>query len=145
VAVYTDPSSLTHTDHPTFTPGLDTLNYWYIVHTYDRGGHHSPSNIVKAHLVDTTPPTVSGAVIPETDSITLSWIDPQLTDFGYYRLLRDTLSTPNQAGVIYLDSNHETTTFSDGNLSEGHTYYYWLEVFDRRDHSSRTLLGSARW
>jgi hypothetical protein len=145
VAVYTDPSSLSHIDHPTFTPGLDTLNYWYIVHTYDLGGHHSPSNIVRAHLADTAPPTVSGAVIPESDSITLSWIDPQITDFGYYRLLRDTLSTPNQAGVIYLGSNHETTTFHDGNLSEGHTYYYWLEVYDRRDHSSRTLLGSARW
>ena len=88
-------------------------------------------------MVDTAPPTVSGAVIPESDSIALSWIDPEITDFGYYRLLRDTLSTPNQAGVIYLNSNHETTTFRDGNLVTNHTYYYWLEVFDRREHSSR--------
>ena len=37
VAVYTDPTTLSHTDHPTFTPGLDTLNYWYIVHPTTAG------------------------------------------------------------------------------------------------------------
>ncbi len=131
--------------HPTFVGSEDTVNYWYIVHTYDEGGNSSPSNAIRVHLTDDLPAPVNGAVIPGSAFLTVSWIRSSIPDFGNYRLLRDTTSNPAGAATVLLTPNQEMTSYEDRNTVSGRTYYYWLDVFDRRNHSSRTFLGSARW
>jgi fibronectin type 3 domain-containing protein len=132
-------------DNATFDQGSDTVNYWYIVYTNDLGGNHAASNALRVHLVDATPGTVSGAVIVDTASLSIYWDATHIPDFGTYRLMRDTLLAPDQSQPVYISTNQNTTIFSDANLVRGHTYYYWLNIVDRRGHSSRSFLGSARW
>jgi fibronectin type 3 domain-containing protein len=145
IALIVDQDSTSLLLHPSMPVGYDTVDYWYIVHVYDESGGSTASNDVRARLIDLEPETVTGAVIADSAVIVASWIPSDFPDFGVYKLLRDTLSTPGQAQTIFLSADQESNGFDDTNIVQGRTYYYWLEVYDRRDHSSRSFLGSARW
>jgi fibronectin type 3 domain-containing protein len=145
IGVITDPGTTAFLDHPSMPEGIDSVNYWYVIQTYDNGGNSAASNAVRAHLSDIVPGEVSGAVIPDTNFLTVSWVPADIPDFGSYRILRDTLSTPAQAIVVFLSPNAETSSYNDRNTVQGKTYYYWMEVYDRRDHSSRSFLGGSQW
>ena len=144
-ALISNQDSTEFVHHPPFPAGSDSANYWYIIHAYDNGGNSSGSNAVRVHLEDAVPGQVSGAAIADSEFITITWIPTEIPDFSNYRLLRDTLSTPDQAAVIFLSSDQGAGNFEDGNIVQGQTYYYWLDIYDRRNHSSRSFLGSARW
>lgn len=144
-AVITAQDSLAFTDHPSFDPGVDTINYWYIVCTYDRGGNCTPSNALRVHLVDAEPGQVTGAVIADSAALSITWMPSEIPDFGSYRLTRDTVSIPDQSRPVFVTTDQNHTTYQDGNLVRGYTYYYWLSVYDRRGHSSRSFIGSSRW
>jgi fibronectin type 3 domain-containing protein len=132
-------------NHPVLNQGVDTANVWYIVQTYDQGGNVTPSNAIRVHLIDNVPASVIGAVIQDSAFMAVTWSRSEIPDFGSYRLLRDTLSSPNQAITIYMTTNQDILNLNDRGLVTGKTYYYWLDIFDRRNHSSRSFLGSSRW
>jgi fibronectin type 3 domain-containing protein len=132
-------------DNASFDVGSDTVNYWYIVSTNDLGGNHTMSNAIRVHLVDATPGLVSGAVILDTTSLSVYWDATHIPDFATYRLMRDTLAVPDQSQLVYISTNENTSTYNDHAIVRGHTYYYWLNIYDLRGHSSRSFLGSARW
>jgi fibronectin type 3 domain-containing protein len=145
LAVITNQDSMTYLDHPVFNAGYDTLNYYYIIYTIDRGGNRAISNILRVHLVDTLPGLVTGVVIIETASLSISWTPTAIPDFSNYLLTRDTLAVPTQSIPVFSSVDQNTSSFSDENLVRGHTYYYWLTINDRRGHSSRSFIGSAPW
>jgi len=145
IGVVTDLGSTTFLHHPSMPDGIDTVNYWYIIHTYDTGGNSAASNAVVGRLSDIPPDMVDGAVIPDTDFIAITWVPSEIPDFGSYRLMRDTLSSPANAALIYMSANSETASYNDGTSEEGVTYYYWIDIFDARNHSSRSFLGSGQW
>jgi fibronectin type 3 domain-containing protein len=145
IGVIANQATTTFIHSPTIPTGIDTANYWYIIYTYDIGGNSAASNFVRAHLSDIVPGQVSGAVIPDSNFLSVSWVPTEIPDFSSYRVLRDTLSIPNQAVVVYLSPTQETNSYSDRNTTQGETYYYWLDIFDQRNHSSRTFLGSSQW
>jgi fibronectin type 3 domain-containing protein len=145
LAIITNLDSVSFMDHPAFDTGIDTVNYWYIVYTIDNGRNAAASNALRVHLVDDAPGSADGIVVSDSAIFTISWTNNNIPDFGSYRLLRDTLSSPNQAVVVFAGFDQGVTTYSDRNVAGGLTYYYWLEIFDRRGHHSQTFLGSARW
>jgi fibronectin type 3 domain-containing protein len=147
-AIITDRDNTTLTDHPPFhmsPDSADTMNFWYIIHVYDIAGNSSPSDSVRAHLVDATPPQVSGSVSPSDSSLIIAWSQSSIPDFGSYHLIRDTDSNPSGALPVYITVNIATISFEDDSTLEGQTYYYWLEVFDIRGNKSQTALGSGVW
>ena len=145
IAIIPDESTTTLTDNPSFDIGGDTLVVWYVVQTSDQGGNSTASNAIDVRLIDAVPGQVTGAVIPGSTSIAVSWIPLEIPDFSSYRLLRDTTSNPDQASVILMTPDQDVSSYDDENLVQGLTYYYWLEINDRRDHVSRSFLGSSPW
>jgi fibronectin type 3 domain-containing protein len=145
LAVIPAQDSTAYHHEPEFPSGIDTVNYWYVVQTYDFGGNSAASNAMRVHIADNPPEQVYGAVIPDSSFLTISWIPTEIPDFGSYRLLRDTLSNPGGATIILLSHNRETSSFNDMNTDEGRVYFYWLDIYDRRSHSSRTFMGSSNW
>jgi len=145
IAIISDQATTTFTDSPSFDIPGDTLALWYVIHTYDEGGNSAASNALRVELIDLAPGQVTGAVIPESTEMAVSWMASEIPDFSNYSLLRDTLSSPAQARVIFMTPDRETTSYRDANLVRGLTYYYWLEIYDRRNHDSRSFLGSSRW
>jgi fibronectin type 3 domain-containing protein len=144
-AVITSQDSMSYLDHPFLDPGIDTINYWYIVYTCDRGGNCTPSNALRVHLIDADPGQVSGVVFADSAMLAITWMASEIPDFGSYRLMRDTLSVPDQSQPIFVTIDQNRTSYQDGNIVRGHTYYYWLSVYDRRGHSSSSFLGSSQW
>lgn len=145
VALFTDPAVTSFEDSPPFDVSADTVNFWYIIHLYDDGGNVSPSDSVRAHLVDNDPGTVTGSVEPSDNSLYISWISSDIPDFAAYHLLRDVDSDPAGAVTVYVSSDQETGSFDDTSAVQGQTYFYWLDIFDRRSNSSRSPLGSGSW
>lgn len=145
IAFVTNRSNVTFTDHPPFNSGEDSVDFWYIVHLYDDGGNSASSDSVKAHLVDDIPAPVSGTVTPSDSSLIITWSQSDIPDFGSYRLLRDTDSNPAGAITIFVSSNRSTTDYDDISTAGGQTYYYWLDLYDLRGNTSRSVLGSGAW
>jgi fibronectin type 3 domain-containing protein len=145
VAFITDRQNTAFTDHPPFDTTLNTINYWYIMHVYDTGGNNSPSDSVRAVLVDNDPPGVSGTVTASDSSLMITWSQSDIPDFNSYRLLRDTDSNPAGAIAVFVTPDRTTVSYEDESTVEGQTYYYWLDIYDLRGNSSRSLLGSEAW
>ncbi len=145
VTIISDRATTAFEDHPLFGAGQNTITYRYIIHLYDIGGNHAASDSVNATLTDLIPPQVSGNVAPSENSLIITWAPSTIPDFASYRLLRNTTSNPATAITVFVASDSATITYTDANTVTGQTYYYWLDIFDRRDNSSRTLLGSANW
>ncbi len=141
----TDSGRLTFTDNPPFNTSEDTLNIWYILRTYDRGGQSSASDSIRAHLIDNLPPQVDGVVAPSDSALVITWTSPDLPDFGSYRLLRDIDSDPAGALTVFVTTLQATGSYTDSSAVETQVYFYWLDLADRRGNSSRTLLGSGSW
>jgi hypothetical protein len=147
-AFITNRQITTFTDNPPFnmSPGsADTANFWYIVHVYDDGNNNAPSDSIRAHLIDNDPPGVSGTVTASDSSLMISWSQSDIPDFNSYRLLRDTDSNPSGAIAVFVTPARTTVSYEDESTVEGQTYYYWLDIFDLRGNSSRSLLGSEAW
>jgi hypothetical protein len=134
------------TDEPLFsTTTGDTLDLWYILHVYDDAGNSSPSDSIRARLIDAFPPQVSGTVASSDSSLIITWTQPDIPDFGSYRLLRDTDSNPSGALAVYVSSSIASLSFDDGSTLEGQTYYYWLDIFDLRGNKTQSTLGTGTW
>jgi fibronectin type 3 domain-containing protein len=145
VAFIVEPANVALTDHPPFNTSADTINFWYILHLYDDGGNTAPSDSVRAHLVDEIPDQVSGAVTASDSSLYITWSQTDIPDFGSYRLLRDVDSNPAGAITVFVASDPTTTNYNDDSTAEGQTYYYWLDLYDLRGNTSRSVLGSGAW
>ena len=132
-------------DHPPFNTVEDTINFWYIMHLFDEGGNSAASDSVRVHLIDNDPPQVSGSVTPSDSSLIIVWAPSDIPDFGSYRLLRDT--DPDSAGAltVFVATDQETTTYDDEATVEGQIYYYWVDIYDVRNNSTLSLLGSGSW
>jgi hypothetical protein len=137
--------STSFTDHPPFDTAANMTDFWYVVHVYDNAGYSTASDSIRVHLVDAIPPTVSGSVSSSDSSLVMTWSQPDIPDFGSYRLLRDTDSNPAGAITVFVSPNSTTITYDDESTIEGQTYYYWLDIYDIRDNKSQTNLGSGAW
>lgn len=145
VAFITGRTTTVFTDQPDFNTSEDTLNFWYILHVYDNGGNSTPSDSVRAHLVDGVPPTVSGSVAPSDSSLIVTWSQSNIPDFGSYRLLRDIDDNPAGAITVFVSGSSTIITHDDDTAVEGQTYFYWLDIYDLRGNSSRSDLGNGAW
>lgn len=146
VAFITDRNSTTFTDQPPFNPpGVDTVSFWYILHVYDNTGNNAGSDSVLARLIDAAPPQVTGSVSASDSSLIITWSQSEIPDFGSYRLLRDIDSNPVGAVTVFVTADQLTVTYDDEATTEGQTYYYWLDIYDLRDNSSQSVLGSGAW
>ena len=104
-AFVTNQSGTMFTDEPPFDTSSNTVSFWYIMHVYDIAGNSSASDSIRVQLVDAVPPTVSGSVASSDSSLIVSWSQPDIPDFGSYRLLRDTDSNPTGAITVFVSSN----------------------------------------
>ncbi|MEE9554451.1 MAG: hypothetical protein V3W18_09160 [candidate division Zixibacteria bacterium] len=145
IALISESGVTSFIDSPPFDVVPDTVNFWYILHLYDEGGNSTASDSVRVHLIDSAPPTVPGLVSPTPSSLIVSWNLSEIPDFGNYRLLRDTDSDPAGAITVYVSTDQDIGSFEDLSATQGVTYFYWLDIYDRRDNSSRSLLGSGSW
>ena len=144
-ALITDSGTTVFDDSPAFNVAADTINFWYVLYLYDAGGNIAPSDSVRAHLIDSVPGTVTGSVDASSNSLIISWLTTDIPDFGNYLLLRDTDADPAGAITVYVSSDQQTGTFDDVSAVQGQVYFYWLDILDRRDNSSRSTLGSGSW
>jgi len=144
-AFITNRANTMFTDQPPFNTSADTVNFWYIMHVFDNGGNTAPSDSVRVHLIDEIPSTVSGSVSTSDSSLIITWSQSDIPDFGSYRLLRDIDSNPAGAITVYVSASHTAVTYDDDSTTEGQTYYYWLDIYDLRGNSSRSVLGSGAW
>ena len=145
VALISESGTTSFNDSPPFDVVGDTVNYWYILHLYDEGGNSTPSDSIRAHLIDSPPGTVSGSVRASVNSLIISWTLSDIPDFGSYVLLRDTDSDPAGAITVYVSADQAIGSFEDITAAQGTTYFYWLDIFDLRDNSSRSAMGSGSW
>jgi fibronectin type 3 domain-containing protein len=145
VFLTTDVGNTSFTDHPPFNTVEDTLNFWYILHLFDEGGNSAASDSVRVHLIDNDPPQVSGSVTASDSSLIIVWSPSDIPDFASYRLLRDT--DPDSAGAltVFVATDQEMTTYTDESTVEGQIYYYWVDIYDVRNNSTLSLLGSGSW
>lgn len=144
-AFVTNRQNTTFTDHPPFDTAANTTDFWYVLHVYDIDGNNSPSDSIRIHLEDAIPPTVSGSVSLSDSSLIIAWSQPDIPDFGSYRLLRDIDSNPAGAITVFVSSNSAAITYNDDSTTEGQTYYYFLDIYDLRDNKSQSNLGSGAW
>jgi hypothetical protein len=145
IAIFTSDESTSFTDHPSFDVPGDTVVYMYMLQTYDEAGNFASSNIIAARLEDHQPEELGGAVYPGVDFIGVTWIQSEIPDFSNYKILRDTLSVPGQAQIVYMTTDRNVSNYEDHGAVQGRLYYYWIDVFDRRGNSARSFLGSAQW
>ncbi len=141
----TDIDITSFMDHPPFNTVEDTVNFWYILHLFDEGGNSAASDSVRVHLVDNDPPLVSGSVTPSDSSLIIAWSPSDIPDFASYRLLRDTDPDTSGALAIFVTTDQEITTYTDESTADDQIYYYWLDIYDVRNNSSLSLLGSGSW
>ncbi len=132
-------------DHPPFNTVEDTVNFWYILHLFDEGGNSAASDSVRVHLIDNDPPPVSGSVTPSDSSLIAAWSTSDIPDFASYRLLRDIDADTSGALTIFVTANQEVTSYTDESTVDDQIYYYWLDIYDVRNNSSLSLLGSGSW
>ena len=132
-------------DNPPFNTVEDTINFWYILHLFDEGGNSAASDSIRVHLIDNDPPQVSGSVTPSDSSLIIVWSPSDIPDFASYRLLRDT--DPDTAGAltVFVTTDQEMTTYTDGSTVDDQIYYYWVDIYDVRNNSTLSLLGSGSW
>lgn len=145
IFITTDIDVTSFMDHPPFNTVEDTVNFWYILHLSDQGGNSAASDSIRVHLVDSDPPQVSGSVAPSDSSLIISWSPPDIPDFASYRLLRDTDPDTSGALTVFVTTDQEITTYTDESTVDDQIYYYWVDIYDVRNNSSLSLLGSGSW
>jgi len=145
VALIADRNTNSFSDNPPFDVVADTINYWYVLHLYDAGGNITPSDSIRVHLIDLDPATVSGSVESSANSLLITWDPSQIPDFGSYRLLRDIDADPVGALTVYTSSDQQGITYDDVDAVGGQVYFYWLDIYDSRGNTSRSVLGSGSW
>ncbi len=83
--------------------------------------------------------------MPSSSSLIVSWNLSDIPDFGSYALLRDIDSDPAGAITVFVTADREIGSFDDDTANQGTVYFYWLDIFDRRDNTSRSAMGSGSW
>jgi fibronectin type 3 domain-containing protein len=145
IFITTDIDVTSFMDHPPFNTVEDTINFWYILHLFDEGGNNAASDSIRVHLVDSDPPQASGSVAPSDSSLIVSWSPVDIPDFASYRLLRDTDPDTSGALTVFVTADQEMTTYTDESTVDDQIYYYWVDIYDVRNNSSLSLLGSGSW
>ncbi len=99
----------------------------------DRAGNRSPSKEAqrKISFTDTPEPVrLIGAIDSTTSSITIKWVESAETDFLAYRIYRSRTPgvTESPENFVRGLDNRSQTSYPDGSLIEGATYYYRIFV-----------------
>ncbi|MDH3199213.1 MAG: fibronectin type III domain-containing protein, partial [Candidatus Krumholzibacteria bacterium] len=116
----------------------------------DRAENESPEVEFAGTLYMSDPPAAVTLLQPaatDTTSITVRWSRSQDTHFARYEVYRDTAPTvtPAQSILAGQVTNIATTTFQDGGLARGTSYYYRVYVVNDLDErvGSNTLQMST--
>jgi predicted phage tail protein len=91
---------------------------------------------------DQTPPSVvTGVTVSAAfKNITLTWTAPGDKDVAKYEILRAIVNNVSSATLV---GSSIGTVFSDGNVSTGVSYYYWIRAVDSSGNKSATAPGNT--
>ncbi len=100
----------------------------------DLGAYESPSSYPGE---DTTPPEAPTGLVatPYSGRVDLSWEASPAPDIQFYTVFRGLTSDPNDA-VWMVDIYAPATSYSDGDLTNSITYFYWLTATDNSSNES---------
>lgn len=99
----------------------------------DRAGNSAPATESSKKLSFTDPPdpvSMVSAIDSSTSSITIKWVESQEDHFLAYRIYRSTNPDVEETDGNFIRGldNRSQTSYPDGSLMEGQTYYYRIAV-----------------
>ena len=136
-------TSTTYTD----TPLLSGVQYSYYVTAVGTGGQSPGSNVATVTAGSVLPPAPFGLYIfAQSNYLVLDW-DP-VPGASNYNIYRGTsaggeASTPYNVGYSSTSNNGQLAYFTDGSVSAGTTYYYYVTATSAAGESAKSNEASA--
>lgn len=121
--------------------GGETWYYW--LNATDISGNTSVfSESASATAIDNIAPSAPQQVEASADfeAVTLTWRKNTESDLANYGLYRSEENIPNTATQIALIAKTDTL-YTDRNVENDVTYYYWMKAFDATNNESAFSLG----
>jgi fibronectin type 3 domain-containing protein len=125
----------------TFPSTVRGTNLMITGHFTDRAGNNSPEFEASKTLSFTDPPDpvqLIGVIDSTTSSITIQWTPSQDDNFASYRIYRATETGVSDLPDYFVKElfNAPQSTYPDGQLKEGETYYYRIYVVNDLDETA---------